>query len=101
MLNIPTNAVPSQTLSATLGGQSSRLNLYQKTTGLFLDLYVNDAPIIGGVVCQHGNKIVRDDYLGFVGDLVLFDTQGTSDPVYTGLGSRWQLFYIEAQDVII
>ena len=93
---IPINAVPSQALKVVLGGQICTINIYQKSTGLFLDLYVNDALIIGGALCLNGVNIVRDAYLGFVGDLVFSDTQGADAPVYTGLGSRWLLFYLVA-----
>jgi hypothetical protein len=30
---------------------------------------------------------------------VWFDTQGASDPVYTGAGSRFQLVYLEPADL--
>ena len=38
-------------------------------------------------------------YLGFVGDLMFSDTQGTSDPSSPGLGTRYLLMYIEASDL--
>jgi hypothetical protein len=97
MLIIPLQPVPSQTLTVSLAGQSCRVNTYQKGTGLFVDLYVNDALIIGGVIAENANRIVRDAYLGFVGDLAFFDQQDErADPNWTGLGSRWLLFYLEA-----
>ena len=67
--------------------------------GMFCDLLVNDTLIIGGVICENANVIVRDAYLGFVGDIAFFDTQGTSDPSYTGLGSRWILVYLAPADL--
>jgi len=91
--------VPSQTLQATLGNQNVRLNIYQKFFGLFMDVYVADQLIIGGVICLNLTKIVRDAYLGFVGDFTFIDNQGASDPVYTGLGSRYSLIYLEASDL--
>jgi hypothetical protein len=97
MLIIPLQPVPSQTLTVALAGQSCKLNVYQKSTGLFIDVYVNDALIIGGVVAENANRIVRDAYLGFIGDLAFFDQQAEgADPDFTGLGSRWLLFYLEA-----
>lgn len=96
---IPLVDAYSQTLSTTLGGQSCRVNVYQKATGLFLDLYVADALIIGGVICQNGNPIVRDAYLNFVGELMFIDNQGSSDPTTPGLGTRYSLVYLEASDL--
>ena len=99
MLTIPLIAKPSQSVSIALGGQSCRLSIYQKSTGLFCDLYINDVLIIGGVICLNKNRIVRSVYLGFIGDLSFFDLQGSSDPDYTGLGSRFVLLYLEAADL--
>lgn len=103
--------VYSQTLTAQLGAQSVTLNLYQLSTagvdsngqpltpGFFMDVLVNGLPIVQGVACENQNRIVRDPYLGFVGDLCWEDTHGASDPSSPGLGSRFQLVYLEAQDV--
>ena len=91
---IPLSPVPSQTFTVLLAGQSCRINVYAKTTGVFVDLYVNNAPVVTGVIAQHANRIVREPYRGFAGDLALFDTQGSADPEYAGLGTRWVLGYL-------
>lgn len=95
---IPITAVPSQTLDVVLANQPCRINIYQKALGLFADLYVNDGLIVGGALCLNTVLLVRNAYLGFTGDLAFFDMQGLDDPVYTGLGSRWWLAYIELSD---
>lgn len=99
MLQIPISAVPSQTLAVLLGGQPCQINLYQKSTGVFLDLLVNNAPIMTAKLCLDRARAVRHKYLGFVGDLAIFDTKGKSDPDYTGFGSRYVLVYLEASDL--
>jgi hypothetical protein len=66
---------------------------------LYMDLFVNNVPLVNGVVCQNLNRLVRMDYLGFTGDLVFQDTQGTSDPLSPGLGTRFLFCYMEANDV--
>ena len=96
---IPVQALESQTLGVTLDNQNCSINIYQKNYGLFLDLSVSNALVIGGVICLDEVRIVRNTYLGFVGDLAFYDTQGTDDPVYTGLGARWQLLYLEEADI--
>lgn len=93
-LLIPLTAVPNQSVQVTLNGQTCRVAVYQKDTGLYIDLYVGTALIIAGVICQHANRIVRDSYLGFTGDLAFIDTQGVSDPDYTGIGTRYVLVYL-------
>lgn len=92
-LIIPTSAVPAQRLKAILSAQATTLVIRQMVTGLFMDVYVSDALVIGGVACRDRNRIVRDAYLGFAGDLAWVDTQGLLDPYYTGLGARWVLVY--------
>lgn len=99
MLIIPTQPLPNQTLQVQLDGQACTINLYQQSYGLYCDLYVNGVLIIGGVICENLNRIVRSLYLGFGGDLIVGDTQGTSDPLYWGLGSRWLLAYLEESDL--
>ncbi len=100
MINVSLLAVPSQVINVQLAGQNCTINVYQKTTGLYCDLYVDNVLIIGGVICQNTNLIVRDAYLGFIGDLAFFDMQGgNTDPVYTGLGTQYLLFYIEASEI--
>lgn len=91
---IPISDNPSQILTVALQGQQCTINLYQKRTGFYLDLYVNNALIIGGVICQNLNPVVRDAYLGFLGDLYFNDTQDSTDPSYPGLGTRYQLIYV-------
>jgi hypothetical protein len=98
VLNIPVTPVPSQIFNVNLASQVCTIKIYQRSTGLFLDLYVAASLIVGGVICQDANRIVRDAYLGFVGDLAFYDTQGSDDPEYSGLGSRWVLCYLEVAD---
>ncbi len=92
---IPLSALPSQEVAITLAGQQCTINVYQKATGLFLDLYVSSAPIVQGAACLNAVFIVRDRYHGFIGDLVFGDSQGTNDPDYTGVGTRFALLWVE------
>lgn len=95
MLNIPLAAVPSQQLAVQLSGQPCKIDVLTRDGALYLNLYVNDALIIGGVIGRDRVRMVRDAYLGFLGDLTWVDTQGIDDPQYEGLGSRWFLLYLE------
>lgn len=90
---VPLVAVPAQTLSIALGGQVVRVTVTQKTLGVFVDVYLNDVLVVGGVQARNLVKIIREHYRGFIGDLYFFDTQGTSDPEYTQLGARYVLLY--------
>jgi hypothetical protein len=93
---IPITAVPSQTFSVQLAGQDCDIALYQKSTGLFMDLTLNGVQILSAMLCLDRVYLVRYAYLGFVGNLAFVDTQGTIDPSYDGLGSRFILAYFPA-----
>lgn len=97
---IPLQAIPNQVVTVNLANQVCQIDVYDTFFGMFVDLYVNGVLIIGGVVAHDRNKIVRSSYLGLVGDLAFIDQQGTSDPVYTEIGSRYVLAYLEASDLI-
>lgn len=99
MMTIPLRAVPSQVVSVQLAEQLAKVFVYQKRTGLYVDLQLAGTPVVTGVIAQNGNRLVRDAYLGFLGDLAFYDTQGDSDPVYTGLTDRWFLAYLEVADL--
>lgn len=99
-LVVPIRAVPNQTLTVQLANQNCQLNVRQTLYGLFMDVYVNDTLIIGGVLCENLNRIVRDKYLGFIGDFVFFDITGLDvDPEYVNLGSRYFLIYVEESEL--
>jgi hypothetical protein len=96
---IPLNALPNQTLQVQLNNQACTLTIFQYAYGLFATLEIGSTLIVASAICQNLNRIVRDVYLGFAGDLVFVDTQGSADPVYTALGSRYQLVYLAPADL--
>jgi hypothetical protein len=97
--SIPLKSVPNQTLQVQLDGQACTINAYQTDYGFYVDLLLNGVPVVTGTLCRNLKRIVRSIYLGFNGDLIFCDTQGTNDPVYTGLGTRYQLTYLELSDL--
>jgi len=99
MLVVPIQPLPNQNFQATLGGQQVSMTIFQTDFGLFANIVSDNRSIVNGVICEDNNRLVRDAYLGFIGDMIIVDTQGSDDPIYTGLGSRWQLIYLEAADI--
>lgn len=99
MQQVAPQAVPNQQLQVQLGTQAVTLNIYQTAFALHMDVLVGAVAIVSGVICENLNRIIRDAYLGFSGDFVWFDTQGTTDPVYTGIGTRYQLVYLSPSDL--
>ena len=96
---IPTQPIPNQSLQVQLDNQAIALYIYQQAYGLYVDVYLNNALVIAGVIAENLNRIVRSLYLGLSGDFLFVDTQGSTDPVYTGLGNRYQLLYLEPSDL--
>lgn len=97
---VPLQQVPSQSLSVQLGGQDVNLTLRQLSTGLYMNVAVGTREIVGLVLCEDTNRIVRDLYLGFLGDLVFVDQSGEGfEPYYDELGTRFVLYYIEADEL--
>ena len=90
----------SQSISVDLAGQQCVVRLIQRESFLYMDLTVNGTPLIQGVPCLYGNKMVRYSYLGFSGDLVFMDNEGEQDPSYDGLGGRYVLYYIEESELV-
>ena len=96
---IPIQDVPSQTFTINLAGQQTQINLYTRTTGMYCDVLVNNTLIIGGVYCANLAKIVQNTYLGFIGDLIFYDTQGDTPPSSPGLGKRYVFYYLSTTDL--
>jgi hypothetical protein len=93
-LIVPIQALPYQSLTVQLGGQQCRINIFQNREMLCMDLTVNSVRIASSLCCRDRTSIIRHAYLGFVGTLAFVDTMGVSDPVFTGLGTRFKLAYI-------
>ena len=100
MIVIPLQAIPAQSFNATLGGQSCQIALYQKGSDFFMDLSIGAQVIRQGRMVRNATRLVRYAYLGFIGDLIMFDTQGQSDPTYDGLGTRYQLYYLTHAEML-
>lgn len=98
-LIVPLRPVPRQTVQIVLADQSCEISVYQQDYGLYVDLSVSNALVIGGVIALNMTRIVRDAYLGFAGDLIFQDVEDDADPVYTGLGTRFLLNYLTEADL--
>jgi len=97
---IPLRATPAQTFGVILADQQVVLTLRQLASGLFINVQVENVEIVGLVICQNMNRIVRDAYLGLVGDLVFYDSSGARDnPYFAELGTRFQLVYLNSADL--
>ena len=90
---IPITAIPSQTFDVQLGSQNCTISLYQKSTGLYFDMVVDQVPAVQTVLCLNLVNLVREAYYGFMGQIAIVDVVSDSDPDYTGLGTQFLLVY--------
>lgn len=99
MIRVPLQAVPNQTLTVSLGGQNVQLAIRQNGANLYFDLLSNLNPIVRARICRDRQRIlIGSHYRGFIGDFAFVDLRGSDDPFYSGLGDRWQLYYLEASE---
>jgi len=96
MLTIPLTAGENQDFKVVLAGQLCRIQVYENSTGLYMDLTINSIPVRYSQLCVDRIPMFTSEYLGFIGRLMFEDTQGKSDPTLDGLGSRYQLHYLQA-----
>lgn len=99
MLEIVLKPLKAQRFTVTLNNQECEIRLAQRSTGLYLDLTVDSAPCLQGVLCLNGNKIVRYRYLSFSGELFFSDLSGSADPDWSGLGDRFKLYYLAPEEL--
>jgi len=99
LTTIALQPVPSQQVQCVLNGQNCSIAINMRGTQLYVDLSVAGLPISYGVLAHSMVGLVPNGYNGFTGQIAFLDTQASpagsngSDPQYTGLGSRWILFY--------
>lgn len=98
MLTVPLSPVPSQSVKVVLAGQNCTISLNQKPQGMFVNVSVDAVPVVVTVVARDAVPLVCREYEGFVGNLLFIDSQGSLDPEYSGLGSRWNLVHLTAEE---
>ena len=92
---VPIQSLASQNLNTIINGQLICIDLYQRSTGLFMDVWLKNQRVVAGAICQNANPILHAPYLGLGGDFFFLDLQGNSDPTYDALGSRYILIYAD------
>lgn len=98
MQSIPLQPVPSQSTKVVLGGQNCQILIYQKPQGVFVDINADGVDISVGTIARDAVPLVCREYSGFAGNLLFIDSQGSEDPNYSGLGARFDLVYLTAEE---
>lgn len=90
---IPLQADANQTFDTTLDGASATFTLKTTDYGLFVDVVYNGVQVIAGALARDRIDMNRAKWLGLAQPLWFADLKGTTDPVYSGFGSRYLLLY--------
>lgn len=90
---IPLIPTPSQSMTCPIAGLQCRIWLRQLSTGLYMDLTAGQIPLLRGILCQNKTDLIRNPASPLPGKLYFTDTQGTDDPSFPDLGSRFLLYY--------
>jgi hypothetical protein len=79
-----------------LNGQVVRVAVREMTTGVYLTAWLDNVVIQSTILCVDRVRMMDSNYDAFVGGFMFMDSQGISDPESSGIGSRWNLYYLEA-----
>jgi hypothetical protein len=101
-VQVPLQPVAFQTLSVVLAGQNSQIRVYQKAGVVYFDLALDGQPIVTTKACRNRIRLLlASSYEPYTGDFVFVDTQGDTQPEYAGLGTRYILLYLTADEIAI
>ena len=98
MQTVPLSPVPSQSTKVVLASQNCTIEVNQKPQGVFVDVSVDNVAVVTAVLARDAVPLVCREYEGFLGNLLFIDSQGSLDPQYAGLGSRWNLVYLTEEE---
>ena len=99
MYLIPLKPVSNQMATTVLGGQIIRVAVRQLSTGVYLTAWKDDVIVQSSILCVDRVNMMTNNYDSFVGGFVFIDSQGLESPDYTGIGTRWNLFYLESSEL--
>ena len=99
MKKIPLQPVPAQTLKIKLGGQNCQIRVYYRFGNTYMDITASGVVVVTGAICRDRQNVIQIAQNVFQGALLFVDMLGTSDPLYSGFGERWRLFYKAANEL--
>ncbi len=83
---IPLEAVPNQVINFTLDNENYVIYLSTRLNNLYISIKKNGTYIVCNRICRNMTYICKW--------FVFMDIEGKSDPVYEGLGVRYNLFWM-------
>lgn len=88
---IPLEAVPNQRVSIILDSTAYTIEVLTRNDRLYVTIWAEAQRILA-------NRFLAC-YAPLIREFVLIDLDGTEDPVYNGLGTRWLLAFAEESDL--
>ena len=92
---IPVDPVPYQEFAVILNGQNCFITLRQMGDFIYMSLRVDNTVIYNNLICDVNRVINIYPDANFSGKFFFIDTKGKVKPEYSGLNSRWLLYYSE------
>lgn len=92
---IPVDPVPYQEFAVILNGQNCFITLRQMGDFVYMSLRVDNTVIYNNLICDVNRVINIYPDANFAGKFFFVDTKGKVKPEYSGLNSRWLLYYSE------
>lgn len=100
MIKVPVAPSASQTMSVVVGGQACEIALRQNGANIYFDLRANGEYIVRTRIVRNKQLLLLDaKYRKFNGDFIFIDTLGDTQPEYSGLGTRYLLYYVAPIDI--
>jgi hypothetical protein len=99
MKKISLQPVPAQSLKIKLSDQNCQIRVYYRFGNTYMDLTVGGVVVVTGAICRDRQNVVQIAQNAFQGALLFVDMLGQSDPLYSGFGERWRLFYKAANEL--
>lgn len=90
---IPLKAVPSQQIVTSVGGQTVTITLRQLGGRQYFSASLPDKVLCENVLMVDRTYLICAAYLGFTGDFLCVDTQGTDSPNFNQWNSRFLLLW--------
>lgn len=97
---IPLQPITNQEFVIMLEQRDWNIRLIQRLNRMYLSLWIDNIEIWSGSICRDRLPFVQSKTQNVTGNLVFVDMEGTSDPTYEGLGSRYKLFYFTDDEIL-
>ena len=93
-LEIPLISIVAQSLKVVLDEQSCEISIRERLGNLYMSMVVDGVSSWNNHVCYDRQNVKPYSYMPFLGGLYFVDKEGSTDPIASGLNSRYFLVYL-------